>query len=491
MGILAVVVEGLWDGGDLKILHINSHGASLYPSNVSGLSTYSAAQALLERFGPHCSLALIGPAGEYRLAAASIAFTDKEGRPSRHAGRGGLGAVMGAKGLKAIVIEPVAGQSLPLSDPVAFKKASDDFRNALLADPVCGQSLSKYGSGAMMGLFNAAGALPTRNFSDSRFEGFDKISGERLRELTLERGGRSGQACMDGCVMRCSGDFMGPGGKRVGKWPDFETLWSFGPNTGISDLDAIARYDRLCDEIGVDTIDVGGALALLMEAGYLSFGDAEGALTLVEEIGRGSPIGRLIGSGAEVTGKVYGLRRVAAVKGQAMPAFDPRTVKGQGVTLATNPQGADHTAGLSYASNLLSIGGELDPLSPEGQANLSRSTQISAAAVDTLGLCLFVSFAFFENPASVKAVVDMLNARHGWNIALADLDSLGQRVLETELDFNRRAGLSPMADNIPEFFRDEPSGVHGTFFDVPDKELVDTLDFGDCHESGPKDNDKG
>jgi aldehyde:ferredoxin oxidoreductase len=174
---------------------------------------------------------------------------------------------------------------------------------------------------------------------------------------------------------------------------------------------------------------------------------------------------------------------VAEVKGQALPAFDPRSVKGQGVTFATNPQGADHTAGFSYAANILALGGDVDPLSPEGQAELSRRTQISAATVDTLGLCLFVSFAFFETPEAITAVVDMLNARYGWELTKAKLDSLGQRVLALEVDFNQRAGISSASDRLPEFFRQEAVGPHRTVFDVTDNDLDRVLAFGEPPES--------
>ncbi|MDR1545706.1 MAG: aldehyde ferredoxin oxidoreductase [Deltaproteobacteria bacterium] len=477
LGLSALIVEGQAPDGELQILEISRDGARLVPSTVTGLNNYPAAEALQARYGPAVSLILIGRAGEMRLAASSVAFTDVSGAPTRHAGRGGLGAVMGAKGLKAVALDPTGCPNPPLRDPEAFRRAADRFVAALKSHPVCGGSLAEYGSAAMMGLFDEAGALPTRNFSSGRFERAEALSGERLRALTEERGGqgRIRKGCMTGCVMRCSGDFPDVHGRLVGKWPDFETLWSFGPNVGVDDLDAVARFGRLCDDLGVDTIDVGASLALLMEAGVLPFGDAAGALRLVEEIGQGSPLGRLVGSGAAVVGKVYGLRRVPQVKGQALSAFDPRSVKGQGATFATSPQGPDHTAGLSYAANLLAAGGDVDPLQREGQADLSRRSQVMAAAVDALGLCLFVSFAFFDTPSALEAVADMLNARHGWSLTVNDLETLGEKILKIELAFNRRAGLTEAADRLPEFFASETSDVHGSTFDLSEEELDSVL----------------
>jgi aldehyde:ferredoxin oxidoreductase len=478
LGLLAVVVEGAGEKGQWRQLVIGPDGARLEPCSVGGLNNYDTVAALREEFGPEPAFVTIGRAGEYRLAAASLAMTDLDGLPARHAGRGGLGAVMGSKWLKAIVVKPAKDRP-PLADPAAFEQAAKRFAKALMAHPVCGQGLAEYGSAAMMGLFNEIGLLPTRNFAKGRFDSSEALTGERLNELTKSRGGqgRVARGCMSGCVMRCAGVFPDKEGLRVGKWPDFETLWAFGPNAEIADLDAVARYDRLCDDIGVDTIDVGGALALLMEAGVLNFGDAQGALAAVAEIGQGTPLGRIIGSGAAICGRVYGASRVAEVKGQALPAFDPRTVKGQGVTFATNPQGADHTAGLAYAANILGLGGKTDPLSLAGQAELSRRTQILAAAVDALGLCAFVSFAFFDNPEALDAVAEMTSARFGWSTTKEDLDLLGQRILAIETDFNRRAGLSAASDRLPEFFGDEAVGPDQATFDIPTEELDRVLKF--------------
>ncbi len=476
LGLDALVIEDQAPTGQWLMLELKSGQARLLPAPEAGLNNYDTV-ARLEKIYPGCAFITIGRAGEYRLTAASIAFTGRDGRPSRQAARGGVGAVMGSKGLKAIIIDPGETQGPPLTDPETFRASAHRFTEILRAHPVCGHSLATYGSAGLLGLLNESGALPTRNFSSGRFEKFESVSGEELNRLTITRGGqgRVARGCMSGCIMNCSGLFPDRNGQVVGKWPDFETLWAFGPNTGINDLDAIARYDRLCDDVGVDTIDVGGAIALLMEAGILKFGQAKQALQLVKDINRGTPLSRIIGSGAALTGRIYGLNRVAVVKGQALPAFDPRSVKGQGVTFATNPQGADHTAGLSYTGNLLSLGSEVDPLSREGQVELSRRTQISAATVDSLGLCLFVSFAIFETPDALKAIVEMLNARHGTTLTEANLNSLGRKVLETELDFNRRAGLTEASDRLPDFFIEEKVGPHQSTFDIKNSKLDSVL----------------
>ena len=477
MGITALVIENIAEDGAWYQLELTKDSARLVPATVAGLNNYDAVAKLVEQYGNQNSYITIGRAGEFRVTAASIAFTDRELRPSRHAGRGGVGAVMGAKGLKAIIVNPEGGANHPLKDPETFKESAKRFAKALMDHPVCGQGLPTYGTAVLVNILHEAGGLPTRNFKTGRFEGHDAVSGETMNQITKERGGEGvvAHGCMTGCIMRCSGIFPDKKGKAIGKWPEYETLWAFGPNSGIDDLDMIARYDRLCDDVGVDTIDVGCALALFMDAGVLKFGDAEGALQLLEEISKGSAIGRVLGCGAAVTGKVYGLRRVPVVKGQSLPAYDPRAVKGQGVTYATTPMGADHTAGYAVTANILNVGGTVDPLSKNGQIELSRNLQIATAAVDTTGLCLFVAFAVLDNPDALVAIVEMLNAKYGISLVLDDVTSLGKKVLETEIDFNRRAGLTEAADRLPDYFSDEKFAPHNVKFDITPEELDEVL----------------
>ena len=214
-------------------------------------------------------------------------------------------------------------------------------------------------------------------------------------------------------MIQCSGIYDDKDGKYVTKQPEYETVWAHGGNCGIDDLDVIARLDFLDDNFGVDTMDTGATVGVAMEAGMIPFGDGPGAIRLVEEIGKGTPLGRILGCGAEVTGKVFGVERVPVVKGQALPAYDPRSVMGIGVTYATTTQGADHTAGYAVAPNILKSGGDLDPLKPEGQVEMSRNLQIATAAVDSTGMCLFIAFALLDQPETFQALLDMISAFHG------------------------------------------------------------------------------
>lgn len=475
MGILAIIVEGVAD--EWYQLELSKDSAKLVPSQATGLNNYDTVAKLNESYGDKVSYISIGRAGEFKLGTATIAFTDPEGRPSRHAGRGGVGAVMGSKKLKAIIVNPEGGSNHPLKDKDAFTAAARRFAKALTTHPVCSQGLPTYGSAVLVNILHEAGGLPTRNFSVAQFEGHEHVSGETLNKVTQERGGEGmvAHGCMTGCVIRCSGLFPDKDGKLVGKWPEYETIWSFGPNCGIDDIDVVAQYDRLCDDIGIDTIDVGCAIAVAMDAGVLPFGDKAGAIGLVKEISEGTPMGRIIGSGTETTGRVYGMHRVPTVKGQSLPAYDPRSVKGIGVTYATTPMGADHTAGYTITANILGVGGNVDPLSNEGQVELSRNLQAATAVIDATGLCLFTAFALLDIPDALQAVVDMVNAKFGLSLKVDDVNTLGMDILNTEVAFNRAAGITEAADRLPDFFHDEIVAPHNVVFDMPDEMLDSTL----------------
>jgi aldehyde:ferredoxin oxidoreductase len=322
-------------------------------------------------------------------------------------------------------------------------------------------------------VINEAGAYPTKNFSFGQFEGASKIGGEALAELENSRGGEGSatHGCHRGCVIRCSGTFYDKNGRFLTKQVEYETIWAHGGNCGIDDLDAIAQMDRLDDDFGLDTIEMGATIAVVMEAGVAEFGDAEAAINLIKEAGKGTPLGRIIGNGAAVAGKVFGVERVPVVKGQSMPAYDPRAVQGIGVTYATTTMGADHTAGYAVTANVLGVGGNVDALKPEGQVELSRNLQIATGAIDSTGMCLFIAFAILDQPETFQALVDILSGFSGQNLTADDVTALGQSVLKKERDFNARAGFTSKDDRLPDFFKKEPLGPHNVTFEVTDEEL--------------------
>ncbi len=471
LGIKAVIVEGQAPQG-WHVLYLGPDRAELLPADdLAGLETFAATEQLLDRFGPRHAVLVIGTAGERRMNVANIGVTDVDGKPSRHAARGGLGAVMGSKGLKAIVISTEAGAFTPAS-PNDLNAARRRYAKALLGHPVTGKSLPTYGTAAIVHPINTLGGLPTRNFHAGQFEAADAISGEHLREQILSREGKPTHTCMPGCVIRCSNVYPRGEDKEPVRGFEFETIIMNGANLGISDLDVIAEIAQHCDDYGLDTIEVGVTLGMAMEAGVISFGDGDGAIHLIEEIRQGSPLGRILGGGAVLTGRAFGVERVPAVKGQGMAAYDPRRLKGTGVTYATSPMGADHTAGNALPNTVLPGVGPIDTTRPDHQVMLSRYLQQLAAAFDSMGLCWFSRGPILKDPSLVE---DLLRAQTGGEWTMARLLDLGWYTVQTELAFNRAAGFTSAHDRLPDFFYVEPLPPTGDVFDVPQEEVERTL----------------
>lgn len=478
LGYAAIVLESKPLTDDLYTIFINKDGVKIEIDNsLRGLGNYALIEKLKAKYGDKVSYMSIGPAGEMKMAAASIACTDMECHPTRHAGRGGTGAVMGSKGVKALIFDDTGMSMRQPTDAAKFKEANKRWVDGLKKHPVTGEGLAAYGTNVLTNVLNEAGGYPTHNFSWGRFEGHNKISGETQAALESERGGNPTHGCHRGCVMRCSGIFMDKYGQYLTKQPEYETVWAHGGNCGIDDLDTIAMLDRLDDDYGIDTIEMGVTIGVAMDAGLAKFGDGEAAINFVNQVGKGTDLGRILGSGAAVTGKVFGVERVPVVKNQALPAYDPRAVQGIGVTYATSPMGADHTAGYAVTSNILGVGGKTDPLSPEGQVELSRNLQIATAAVDATGMCLFVAFAVLDQPETFQALIDMLNAFYGLNFTADDVAALGKSVLKKERAFNVQAGFSAAQDRLPAFFSRDALPPHNIKFKVTDSDLDQVYNF--------------
>ncbi len=475
LGYAAIVLEGKPKGDAIYKVFINKDGVKVSPDkSLKMLKNYDLIERMKKEYGDKIACISIGPAGEMKMSASSVACTDMELRPTRHAARGGPGAVMGAKGVKVIVLDDAGMKMRTPKDPEKFREANKRFVDGLKKHGVTGEGLPTYGTNILANIINEARAYPTKNFMWGTFEGTQKISGETQAKTEVDRGGLATHGCHRGCIVRCSGIFMDKDGHYLTKQPEYETVWAHGPNCGIDDLDAIAMLDRLDDEYGLDTIEMGATIGVAMEAGLADFGDGEAAINLLKEVGKGTPLGRILGNGAAVTGKVFGLERVPVVKGQALPAYDPRGIQGIGVTYATSTMGGDHTAGYAVASNILKVGGHVDPLKPEGQVELSRNLQIATAAVDSTGMCLFIAFALMDQPETFQALIDMIGAFSGASLTADDVTELGKSILKNERDFNIRAGFTAQDDRLPDFFKKEPLPEHNLTFLVKDEDL-DTL----------------
>jgi aldehyde:ferredoxin oxidoreductase len=473
LGIAGVIVEGKAAAEELYLLKIDAGGElSLAPSQAyKGLRTYALVEKLLEKYGEKSSVLCIGPAGEFQLQSASIQATDVEGRPCRAAGRGGLGAVMGAKGIKALIVDQSTKEKISLADPDAFKDAAKAFAKVVRDVPFSGKTLPTLGTAGLLAPVNGIGAFPCYNATRGVFDGQEKINADALVKTIKERGGKTGHMGCSQCIIRCSNEFVDAKGKFVTSSLEYETIWATGGMCGIEDLDVIAKLDRLCDDIGVDTMNTGVAVAVAMDAGYREFGDGQAAIEMVEQISQGTEMGRLIGNGPAAVGQHFGHHRVPVCKNQSIAAYDPRGIQGMAVTYSTSPMGADHTAG-----NLIgdALAGTLDPLSAEGQVEASRERQTAVVVLDSLGLCLFTLVAV---RASWETVARLINAKLGTDFTTDDVPGRWIEVIQAEKAFNKKAGLTNKDDRLAQFFYEEPLPPHNKTIMISDTEMDSTFEF--------------
>ncbi len=468
LGMAAIVLEGKPANERMYVVHLSKSGSRLDDaSDLKGLGNYDVVQKLRERYGRHVGIISIGQAGEMRMCSATVAVTDKDGRPARHAARGGLGAVMGSKGIKAVVVDDEgAPKVVKAAEQKEFKAAAKGFAEEIRERPRVKNRLGKYGTAGLLGFTSEVNSLPTRNFQTGQFEGVELIGGDAVVERIDARGGKRGHSCYAGCVVSCSNVYHDKEGKYLTSSFEYETLGMLGSNCGIDDVDVIATLDRLCDDYGVDTIEIGGAIGVAMEAGVIPFGDGPGIIGLLHEIGAGTPLGRVLGCGVAVTGRVYGMTRVPAIKGQGLPAWDPRTALATGVTFVTSPQGADHTAGRLTG---ITEFGKFD----QGEiAALSRDLQIMACAYDSVGLCHFAD----GTPETAVWLAKLLEAYFGEPYTTEDVLALGRKVLQNELRFNIAAGIPETEDRLPEFMIDEALPPTQSHFTVPMDEIKEVFD---------------
>jgi len=475
LGIRAIIIEGQAD--DFWLLKIDKDGVTFEAADSwTGEKLSEVYPTVFDRFGGAdvVDVCSIGVAGEHRMPAAAICFNDQEGRPSRYAGRGGLGAVMGSKGLKFIVVDDAGAEGVVIADQEVFDGGRKKMAAALTEHAITKPqgALNSYGTAVLVNIINEAGALPTNNFRSGRFDGAAKIAGEAIFEGNKERTGAElyNHACSPGCIIRCSNTWHRPDGSEHTSCLEYESAWALGANCGIDNLDQVAELNQLCNEFGIDTIEIGGAIAVAMEGGVAAFGDGAKAIELVNEIGKGTPLGRILGAGALATGKAFGVARVPHVKGQNMPAYEPRAIKGIGMTYAISTMGADHTSGYTIAPEMLGVSGKLDPLDPN-KTELARNFQYATAFIDTTGHCLFIAFAILDIASGFEGMVEECNGVLGTKWTADDVGRIGKEILDLELDFNRKAGFTKADDRLPEFMTYEPLPPHNVVWDIADSEI--------------------
>lgn len=459
---------------DWVVLHFRKDGGIDFDDAAPylGKGNFEAQAMLHRRYGKKVTIALCGPVGEYGGLLAGISFSDKDGRPARLSARGGVGAVMGVKKVKAVVVD--LDKIPPFSEPRKVNSAIKDYAKMLQADSLVTNFYAKIGTMGMADLQNMMGGLPVRNFSAGQM--VDTSTGEKFRmggdyisQLNVSRGGEHTHACMPGCVIQCSNVYHDASGKEVVSPVEYETLGLLGTNCGIGDPDELAQLNFIANDLGIDTIEAGATLAVLMEAGLGTFGDAAFMTDCLAEIRRGTEKGRLWAQGTARVGEHYGVRRVPVIKKQAISAYDPRVVEATGISMMATAQGADHTAG-----NLPRL--KTREMTAEELVAQSLAHQARVAANDSLGLCIFGMSV--TNP-NTEFIADAINAAHGTSLTKDFFEALGRETLRLEYEFNRRAGFTEKDDELPEFFYTEPlpptnhvarfhgADVHGMYETLP------------------------
>lgn len=454
LGIKAVIVEDVPDEDNWYYIRISKDSCSLEPSDkYAGMGTFEFCKEMIKLY-PDCSVTCIGPAGERQYNIAGIATMDKEKKPNRYSGRGGLGAVMGSKKIKGIVVTEKG--TVDIADKEKFNITLKEYTR-IINDAPSSLSYRTLGTSATVRVTNDLTGLPTRNFRGEKFEHADDISGESLYDFIKERGGegKNTHACMPGCVIQCSNVVPDKEGHTIVSPLEYETIGLLGSNLGIGNLETIARLNAFCNDFGIDTIETGAAIGVAMEAGLADFGDEKSAFKFMDEIKNDTIMGKLFGAGASITGKVLGVRHIPAVNGQAMPAYDPRAIKGMGVTFATTPMGADHTYGPVVKTD-------------KGWAEASFESQQLMAVLDSMGICMFTRAAIGKHK---QVLVDLVNGLHGLESDVDWLDKMAEETIRDEYKFNELAGFTKSNYRMPEAFVNTKIKSLDTSFDVKQEEL--------------------
>ena len=458
LGIRTIIVQGAPHDNRLYCLFISKDKTTLIPADeYRRMKNYELVSKLRKQYGEKIAVVSTGIAGERKYKGASVSFTDIFGDPSRNAARGGLGAVMGSKGLKAIIIDPSQAAQVDIANPEEFRKIVKSWVDTLKHDISC-SLFSRFGTPFAISNSASHGTLPSNNYRSGRPANFIAVSGNSIQKILFERGGKM-HGCMPGCVVQCSIIYPDKDGKRLCSAYEYETIAMLGTNLGITDPDAIARLKFMCDDLGIDAIETGSSLGLAADAGKMSFGDWQSAARLLEEIEKETPLGLALGNGVVATAQYLNVSRIPAYKGQAIPAHDPRSVKGTGVTYFTSPMGADHTAGLTYRI----------PKNKDKQAENSLKSQIQAATCDAFGYCLN---SVPGGRASIyQFFADLMNARYGLRLTPKEIMEIGKQTLRDQLAFNEKSEFSKMDSKTSAFVREEAITPTGEVFDVDDAEI--------------------
>jgi aldehyde:ferredoxin oxidoreductase len=429
-----------------------------------GKNTHDTTDSLLAETDNKAKVACIGPAGEKGVLFASI-INDKH----RAAGRSGVGAVMGSKNLKAVVVKGKG--RIPLADPDRFKdvnkKILDIFKEGIKETPL---GLTVHGTAGVVVATQNFGVLPTKNWQQGTFDGWEKIQGEELSNRFLIKN----SACY-GCPIACGRktkvdvpEFAGEG-----EGPEYETIYAMGSNCMVDDLAAITKANYICNELGMDTITMGTTIACAMELvdrGYLSedqvghslkWGDADALVELTRMTGNREGFGDLLAEGSYRLADRFGHPELAPVsKKQEFPGYEPRGCQAMGLAYATSPIGGSHMRGDPAYFELFGVPKPMDPLQWEGKAKVTKAYQDLSAVIDSAGLCIFFAvrnLAAKDLGVAPVGILEYLNAATGADYTLNELMEAGQRIINAERMFLVRAGFTRKDDSLPKRLTEEPA----------------------------------
>lgn len=467
-GIRAIILERLpaSNDKDTYVVVVSDEGVRLEVMNeLLHMGARNTINSLRGKFGEKAGIICNGPTGEYMMRGAGVVCAGPHGE-MRFAARGGMGAVMGSKRVKAVVIIPTKLSKLEYFDKAVFDEAAKEYHKMIIeAMPTIKKSNQLYGTSGMFKIVNELGLCPTRNFTLGAFDMHTEIGGEKMVELINARGGdgKTGQACMNGCMIKCLSVFPDEDGKASCSTLQYENLSLLGSNLCLGSLDSIAHLNDKVNDLGQDAIEIGAALGVAAEAGMAEFGNEESFMKLLAEVEAATPLGRVIGNGVKITGEVFGINDLPMSKGQAFPAYDPRALKGNGVTFAMNPMGGDHTLGNCYGARAT-----VPPLATEGQGDLSRKTQLQVAALENQGFCIFVRAYLFKKP---ELFTKFAYGFCGDKMTVDEFWEQGHETARLEYQYNVKAGISPSQDKLPEYMYRVPLPPLNTVFDLSDEEM--------------------
>ncbi len=469
-GLRCIVLEDapIEDDG-WKIVVVSKDKTEIVDGNfLAGKGVYDKSELLTEKFGKKAGCITIGPAGENLLLASGIACSDPHGVCSRYAGRGGLGAVMGAKKIIAMVILDDGEVKPQYEDLQEFRDGSRNIINLLKENPVS-SLFTKFGTAAMVDICQSLKVLPTRNFTRGTLDGAEKINAQTMYDTIKARGGagRTQHACMLPCAIQCSNVYPDEKGKLLCSPIEYETMALMGSNLCLTNLDTIAEMNRIANDAGVDTLDVGAAIGVAMEAGIAEFGDDAAVIKLMNDVLDITPLGRILASGCKIAAQVFGVKHAPHVLGQAIPAYEPRGTKGMAMTYLSTPMGADHTFGFTLRD-------EEDPITKEGKVALSKKFQLIGSRMDAMGTCNFVRYSVRND---MSPLLKLITSLYGVEITSEEFDEFVKDTLRREHQFNRDAGITAADHRFTETFYNVAQADTQEKMDITDEEVKEAMNW--------------